>query len=227
MGLLVACQPSRGLDVYGRAGRLRARLLRGPRAVIGCGADGDRAAPGAACLTHTPPPVGRSLHVLHMLGSRHSYDLRMHCNLLRFRACPGPAQFRMVVRPLARHREDALSLRVRRLRFARSLLTPSLCRSEPLAQLIFWCPAAGVFALIRRVWAPRQIHGSQASRDGDPASSRSCPYPDFYLGSVTVAGALTGLLFVALSVAQVAEPTRPALAAPAPALWLTINAPRS
>jgi hypothetical protein len=30
-------------------------------------------------------------------------------------------------------------------------------------------------------------------------------YTDFYLGSVTVAGALTGLLFVALSVAQARE----------------------
>jgi hypothetical protein len=53
-------------------------------AAVDSGADGDRAAPGAACLAGTPPPDGLGLHVLDMLGSGHSYDLRMHCNLLKF-----------------------------------------------------------------------------------------------------------------------------------------------
>src|SRR5262249_61786071 len=101
----------RGLDVDRRARWLRARLLCGPLRVVGCGADVDRAAPGAACFAHTPHSDGRDLHVLHMLGSRHGCDLRMHFNLLRFRVWPDPAPFRMLVRPPARHREDALSLR--------------------------------------------------------------------------------------------------------------------
>jgi hypothetical protein len=80
--LLVACLLSRCPSGERRAGKLRARHLRGRLAAVSDGADGDRAAPGAACLADTPPPDGRSLHVLDMLGSRHSYDLRMHCNLL-------------------------------------------------------------------------------------------------------------------------------------------------
>jgi len=75
--LLVACLLSRCPGGERRAGKLLARL-----ATVDCGADGDRAAPGAACFAGTPPPDGLSLHVLDMLGSRHSYDLRMHCNLL-------------------------------------------------------------------------------------------------------------------------------------------------
>jgi len=51
---------------------------------VDCGDDVDRAAPGAACLAGTPPPDGLGLHVLDMLSSSHSYDLRMHFNLLRF-----------------------------------------------------------------------------------------------------------------------------------------------
>jgi len=65
------------------AGKLWTRVLGRP-AVVDSGADGDRAAPGAACLAGTPPPVGGSLHVFDMLGSCHSCDLRMHCNLLKF-----------------------------------------------------------------------------------------------------------------------------------------------
>jgi hypothetical protein len=66
-----------------RAGKLWARILGWP-AVVDSGADGDRAAPGAACLADTARPVGGGLHVLDMLGSCQSYDLRMHCNLLKF-----------------------------------------------------------------------------------------------------------------------------------------------
>lgn len=74
---------SRCPDGERRAGKLRARILDWPT-VVDSGADGDRAAPGAACLAGTPPPDGLGLHVLDMLGSDHSYDLRMHCNLLKF-----------------------------------------------------------------------------------------------------------------------------------------------
>jgi hypothetical protein len=86
---LSACRASRRPSGQWRAGKLRAWIL-GQLADIGSRADGDRAAPrapGAACLAGTLRPGSVGDHVFDMLGSYHGYDLRMHCNLLKFGPC--------------------------------------------------------------------------------------------------------------------------------------------